>query len=192
MEDTHAPWYGYIGITVFLIIVIALLSAFAIVPAPSLPGVSALYIAVGFMIAFTLWFGDWGAIATYAGGLIGTAMTSGIPLFILFYVLLANLWQVMIPLTAFRYFNADPGLVTRYDWKIYLIFGLLVNNLVGAIWGAGTLLMGGIISTDQVLLAFSVWFGGNLLVTLVITTLLLLFVTPRLRHSPYLVKKWWC
>ncbi|RJS78776.1 hypothetical protein CW713_09050 [Methanophagales archaeon] len=62
-------------------------------------------------------------------------MLGGVPLNINLYWSLANLWQVLIPLIAFKRFDADIGLRTRRDFLIFLIFGWLLNNLVGASWG---------------------------------------------------------
>jgi integral membrane sensor domain MASE1 len=104
---------------------------------------------------------------------------------------LANLWQVLIPLAAFKAFDADIGLRTKRGFLIFLIFGWLLNNLVGAGWGASMLAIGGIASWSDVSGIFTGWLIGNLIVTIVITPLLLRYVTPRVQNAGVCVKRYW-
>ena len=114
-----------------------------------------------------------------------------LPLDVNLYWSLANLWQVLIPLIAFKRFDADIGLRTRRDSLIFLIFGWLSNNLVGASWGASMLAIGGLASWSDVFGIFTGWFIGNLIVTIVITTLLLRYITPIIQKAGVCVKKYW-
>ncbi len=182
--------YRNLIILVVLAIINSLLSHFAAVAWPSAPSVAALYFAVAFMIPFTLWFGAWGAIAAYAGCVIGVGLFT-MPLSVNLYWSLADLWQVLIPLIAFRRFHADIGLKTGRDFLIFLIFGWLLNNLAGAIWGSTMLSVGGISTWDFVPNTLVVWFAGNLIVTVVITTALLRYVTPYIAKPGLLVKEYW-
>ncbi len=143
------------------------------------------------MIAFALWFGGWGVIAAYVGCFIGAGVLGGVPLNVNLYWSLADLWQVLIPLAAFKAFDADIGLRTRRDFLIFLIFGWLLNNLVGAGWGASMLAIGGIASWNDVSSIFAGWFIGNLIVTIVITPLLLRYITPHIQKAGVCVKKYW-
>ncbi len=74
-------------------------------------------------------------MAAYAGCFIGAGLLSGISADVSLFWSLADFWQVLIPLVAFRYFGADPALTSRRDLVIALFFGVLLNNLCGAVWG---------------------------------------------------------
>lgn len=182
--------YTYLIILIMVSIINTLLSRFAVVPWSSAPGAPVLYFAVAFMIAFTLWFGGWGAIAAYVGCVVGAGMST-LPLTVNLYWSLADLWQVVIPLVAFKGFHADMGLKTKRDFLIFFIFGLVLNNLAGAIWGSTMLAVGGVLTWSAVPNTLLIWFVGNLIVTMVITPLLLRYVTRRIMEWGVYVKKYW-
>jgi hypothetical protein len=181
----------HIAIFVGLVIVNTLLAAFGEISTEVAPGVSAFYIAVAFMIAFALWFGGWGVLAAYIGCILGAGVTGGVPAVVNLSWSLADVWQVLIPLAAFRAFGADVGLGTRRDLVVFMVFGWFLNNLVGAAWGAATLALGGVIPWAGVEATFTSWFIGNLVVTILITPALLILVTPRLREAGLVVKGIW-
>jgi hypothetical protein len=181
----------HIAIFIGLVIVNTLLAAFGEVTTSVAPGVSAFYIAVAFMIAFALWFGGWGVLAAYLGCILGAGVTGGVPPAVNLYWSLADVWQVLIPLAAFRFFRGDIGLRTGRDLGIFLAFGWFLNNLAGAAWGAVTLAAGGIIPWSAVQATFTNWFLGNLVVTILITPLLLVLFTSRLKGAGLLVKGTW-
>jgi hypothetical protein len=183
--------YIYLIIFIILAIINSLLSRFAVINWQIAPGVSGLYFAVAFMIAFTLWFGMWGAIAAYIGCFIGAGMGTGLPPVFNVFWSLADLWQVLIPLVAFRIAGADAGLKTKRDFLIFLIFGLVLNNLAGASWGASTLAFGGIISWNNAPYIFIGWLIPNIIVTIAITPLLLRYITPHIKKSGIYVRNYW-
>ena len=177
----------------FLLTVInALLVRYGELFKPGEFGLPGLYLAVGFMIAFGLWFGLWGAFAAFSGYLLGALVPANVPAAVLLFIGLADLVQVLIPVVAFQYFAADPGLSTRRDLLVYLAFGWLLNNLAGALIGPGSLLLFGIIQPALFLASFSGWLVGNLIVTLVVTTALLKLGTPFLRRGGMMVERYWC
>ncbi|MCZ7392963.1 MAG: hypothetical protein ABOK23_04420 [Candidatus Methanoperedens sp.] len=168
------------------------MSRFAVITWQIAQGVSGLYFAVAFMIAFALWFGVWGAIAAYIGCFIGAGMsTTGLPPSVNVYWSLADFWQVLIPLIAFRTLGADAVLKTQRDFLIFLVFGVVLNNLVGAGWGASTLAVGGIISWNNAPDIFASWLIGDLIVTIAITPLLLRYITPHIKKSGVYVRNYW-
>jgi hypothetical protein len=158
-----------------------LLARFAVIAGPS-PGVATIYFAVAFMIASTLWFGASGAIAAYIGCFIA-GILSGIPANVSLYWSLADLWQVLIPLAAFRKLNADVSLRTKRDFLVFLVFCCVLNNLAGASWGSATLAIGHLIRWNEVIDTLVSWFASNLVVTVSISSLLLRSLTPHVRRA---------
>jgi hypothetical protein len=182
--------FTYLIILVILIVINSLLARYAAVAWSSAPGVSELYFAIAFMIPFALWFGAWGAIAAYAGCIIGAGL-GAMPLTVNLYWSLADLWQVLIPLVAFKAFHADISLKTKRDFYIFITFGWLLNNLVGAAWGSTMLAVGGVSAWSEVTKTFATWLAGNLLVTIVISSLLLRYVTGYFEKWNLTVKGYW-
>jgi len=190
-NQERKSFYTYLLILITITIINFVLARFAVIPRQIAPGVSGLYFAVAFMIAFTLWFGMWGAIAAYIGCFIGIGMAAGLPPDVNAYWSLADFWQVLIPLIAFRTLGADLGLKTKRDFLIFVIFGVALNNLAGAGWGASMLALGGIISWDNVPDVFAGWLIPNILVTIVISPLLLRYITPYIKKSGLYVRNYW-
>ncbi len=186
-NQEQKSFYTYLAILIVIIIINSLLARFVVITWSIAPGVAVIYFAVAFMIVFALWFGVWGAIAAYIGCFIGAGMTAGLPPSVNLYWSLADLWQVLIPLIAFRKSGADVGLKTKRDFLIFLVFGLVLNNLVGAGWGSITIPPG--ISWKQDI--FVSWFITNLIVTIVITPLLLIYLTPRIKRWGVYVRSYW-
>jgi hypothetical protein len=143
------------------------------------------------MILFTLWFGGYGAIAAYVGCFIGSGVLAGIPINVTWYWSLSGLWQVLIPLVAFRMLNVDLTLAKRRDMMIFVIFGLVINNAFGALWGTVTLAIGNLIAWAEVTPAFSAWFIGNIIVTALIVPLALRYGTPHIQRTKIFVRNYW-
>jgi hypothetical protein len=193
MKTAQKPTYSFLILMIGLIIINTLLARFAVLALPfsGAPGVSSLYIAIAFMILFTLWFGGYGAIAAYAGCFIGSGVLGGIPLQVNWYWSLSGLWQVLIPLVAFRMLHVDLTLDKRRDLIIFVIFGLVINNAFGALWGTVTLAMGNMIAWADVTPAFFAWLIGNVIVTAFIVPLALRHGTPHIRKTKVFVRNYW-
>jgi hypothetical protein len=193
MKKAHEPTYSFVILTFVLIIVNTLLAWLSVrlVPA-SASGVSWLYIAVAFMILFTLWFGAYGAIAAYVGTLLGSGLLATDSLRqhpeIAIIWAVAGLLQVLIPLVAVRIFEVDLTLESRRDWTIVLLFGVLINNVVGAAWGAWTL---SLVAPGSMVSIFTAWLVGNIIVTILIVPLALRFLTEKVQRSKLFVKYYW-
>lgn len=181
----------YLAIFAVLVLLNTLLVAYGEIPYSNAPGGVGLYTAAAFMIAFALWFGGWGVLAAYLGCFLGAGMLMGLPVEVNLLWSLADLWQAVIPLVAFKAFDADIGLKTKRDLGIFLCFGWLFNNVVGAGWGASMLAAGGFASRAEVPGIFSGWLIGNLIVTIAITPLLLHYVTPYLQRAGVSVHRYW-
>jgi integral membrane sensor domain MASE1 len=193
MKNVHEPTYSFVILTLVLIVVNTLIARFCVIALPGgVAGVSALYFAVAIMILFTLWFGAYGAIAAYAGTLIGSGLLNpAIPPVVAIYWSIAGLLQVLIPLVALRTFKVDLTLENRRDWTLLLLFGVLINNSVGAAWGACTLAFGNVIAASQIGSVFTLWLIGNIIVTIIIVPLALRYGTPHIRKTKIFVRNYW-
>jgi len=193
MKNVHEPTYSFVILTLVLIMVNTVIARLCVIALPGgVAGVSTLYFAVAFMILFTLWFGAYGAIAAYAGTLIGSGLLNpAIPPVVAIYWSIAGLLQVLIPLVAFRTFKGDLTLENRRDWTLLLLFGVLINNIVGAAWGTWTLALGNVIAASQIVSVFSLWLIGNIIVTIIIVPLALRHLTPKVQKSKLFVKYYW-
>jgi len=187
----HPPFFIYLGLFFLLICINTLLAKFAVFSFTVAPGISSFYIVVALMVVFSLWFGMWGAIAAYAGCFIGAGLLSGIPAGVNVIWSLADFWQVLIPLLAFRYLSVDPALTSRRDLVIVLLFGVFLNNLCGALWGTLTLALTGVIPWNGIGFALYSWWLGNIIVSLVLLPLILYIFTPIVRTLELFVKAYW-
>jgi hypothetical protein len=192
MRHAQEPTYSFVVLTFVLILVN---TALAWISAKFIPsgtsGVTLVYIAVAFMILFTLWFGLYGAIAAYIGSLLGgvLAMESLLqhPEIAVIWAV-AGLLEVIIPLVAVRKFDVDLTLPGRRDWTIVFLFAVLINNLVGAAWGVFTL---SLLEPLNIPGAFSTWLIGNIVITLLLVPLALRLLTEKVRKSKLFVKNYW-
>jgi len=192
MKNLLKPTYSFLFLVIALIIINTCLSRLAIIITPAGEnGVAVIYFPIAIMILFTLWFGVYGAIAAYVGNFFGAGLLSGVPFEVSIYWSFAVLWQVLIPLIAFRVFDANVGIENSRDLFHLVLFGVILNNIIGAAWGAYTLAAGNIIPESQVMGTFSTLVVGNIVVTLLIVPLALRHFTPKVRKSKLFVKSYW-
>jgi hypothetical protein len=196
MKTVRRPTYSFLLLVIGLILICTLLAWLSLLVShlisPTLPAsVSMIFIAAAFMLIFTLWFGMYGAIAAYAGSFIGSGLLSGMPVTVALYFSLANLWQVLIPLIAFRIFDVHAGMEFTRDLFHLVLFGTILNNVIGAAWGSVALAIGGVIGWSQVMSVFTAWLIGNVIVTIIIVPVVLRHFTPRVEKSKVFVKSYW-
>lgn len=195
MRHAQEPTYSFVILALVLILVDTALAWISVKFIPSgAGGVSLVFIAVAFMILFTLWFGLYGALAAYLGTLIGAGLLATDSLTqhpeIAAVWAFAGLLQVMIPLAAVRMFDVDLTMQNLRDWTIVLLFAVLLNNLAGAAWGAFTLsLLPG--TTTNTATVFASWLIGNIIVTILLVPAGLRFCTERVSKSKLFVKNYW-
>lgn len=193
MKNVHEPTYSFVVLTFALIIINTILAygSVKLLPA-SISGVAYIFPAVAFMILFTLWFGGYGAIAAYAGTLVGSGLMASEILAknpgVAVPWAIAGLLQVLIPLVAIRSFDVDLNLETRRDIVLVVLFAVIINNLIGAAWGAWTL---GLVESGVMGNAFSTWLIGNVIVTILLVPLFLKLFTPKIQKSRLFVKYYW-
>lgn len=152
----------------------------------------AFFIAIAFMVAFGIWYGWKGILATYLGCffallIIATMMAlPSIPYLWALVFSLADAIEVAIPALAFWYFKANPDIRRIKDLTIYLIFGLILNTLVGAFVGTMIVFSSGMNKTPDMVAYLASWAGGDMILIFLITSLLLSFGTPYLRAKGWL------
>jgi hypothetical protein len=193
MRNLNEPTYSFVILTLILIIVNTVLAYASTKFIPGTAGgIAYIYPAVAFMILFTLWFGGYGAIAAYVGTLVGSGLlatqilSQNLGVAVLWAI--AGLLQVLIPLVAIRAFDVDLTLENRRDVSLIILFAVVINNLVGAAWGAWTL---GLVEPGAMGSIFSTWLIGNVIVTLLVVPLALRFFTPKIQKSKLFVKLYW-
>jgi hypothetical protein len=202
MKNVRRPTYSFLILVIGLILINSLLAWFSLLvshlvfhlisPSSTLPaGVALISLAAAFMLIFTLWYGMYGVIAAYVGCFIGSGLFSGMPATVAIYFSLAGLWQVLIPLAAFRIFNVNVGMESRRDLFHLVLFGVILNNVIGAAWGSAALAVGGVVDWSQVMSVFTSWLVGNALITIIIVPLVLHYYTPRVEKSKVFVKNYW-
>ncbi len=192
MRVQKRPTYSYLLLVIALIIVDTFLAWISVKLSPgSASGVALVYVAVAFMILFTLWFGMYGAIAAYVGSFFGSGILTGMSAGVASYFALAGLWEVLIPLVAFRVFDVNVRMESKRDLFHLVLFGVIMSNLVGAAWGSISLAIGGLITPSQILGVFGPWFVTNMIVTLIIVPIALVRLTPRFEKSKVFVKGYW-
>jgi hypothetical protein len=194
MKNVQEPTYSFVILTLILIVVDTFLAWISVKLIPAAAGVPAslLFIAVAFMLLFTLWFGAYGAIAAYVGTLVGAGLMasdsfSAHPEIAVLWAV-AGLLQVLIPLVAVRSFDVDLAMENPRDLTYVLIFGVIVNNIVGAAWGAWTLALAQVVNMGSI---FAAWLIGNVIVTILVVPLALKLFTPKVRKSRFFVKYYW-
>jgi integral membrane sensor domain MASE1 len=193
MRNLHEPTYSFVILTLILILVNTVLAYASAKFIPgTLSGIAYIFPAVAFMILFTLWFGGYGAIAAYVGTLVGSglmaseALSQNPGVAVLWAV--AGLLQVLIPLVAVRSFEVDLTMENRRDYTYIILFGVVINNIVGAAWGAWSLAF---VEPGAMGSIFVTWLVGNIIVTILIVPLALKFFTPTARKSRLFVKSYW-
>jgi integral membrane sensor domain MASE1 len=194
LRQKQEPTYSFVILTLVLILINTALAWVSVTFLKTgTSGVALVYLAVVTMILSTLWFGAYGAIAAYVGTLLAGVLTAESLLKhpeIAVIWAVAGLLQVLIPLVAVRMFEVDLTLANRRDWTIILLFAVLINNLLGAAWGAFSLsLLPG--STANIVGAFLTWLIGNIIITLLIVPLALRFGTEKINKSKLFVKQYW-
>jgi len=190
-RSEEVPFFLRIALFILLVCCNVLVAKYVVFSYSIAPGVSFFYTVVALMIVTTLWFGMYGALAAYAGCYIGAGILSGVPPDVSLYWSLADFWQVIIPLVAFRVLKADPSLRTLRDLGILVVFGIILNNIAGALWGSATLALSGSIPWAEVPSVFYGWLIGNIIVCITLVPLGLYFITPNIREHKLFIRHYW-
>ncbi|HLC02819.1 MAG TPA: hypothetical protein VJK02_07270 [Anaerolineales bacterium] len=166
--------------------VYTILAWVSVVSAPiQIPGVGALFIAMGFGVPFTLWFGGWGLVIGFIGTSIGAGILTGLPLPIALafgvgdVILFGSLLVLYRGLA--RRFGVDPLGRDVYTGKGFLFFFLVAGNIphiLGGIYGIIVLYNVGFIPPDAIPVAFAGLWLGNVIVVTIISSIVLRLLSP--------------
>lgn len=147
--------------------------------------VSALFVAIGFGIPFGIWFGAWGLLIGYIGTFVGSGLLAGVPFLLVIPFAFVDVIQFGIPLLSYRALAPRFGLhplgkdvYTVRGFLFFLVFGVVIPNGLGALYGITILAAGGLVPPDAFGAAVVGWWVGNMIVSAVIAPILLRTVTP--------------
>lgn len=158
-------------------------------------------VPLGFVSAFwpgqaiqsvgSIWYGGWGAIASFVFPLISNSISGSAPLPVSLAYIPGNLAQGIIAGWAFRQFSSDPRLMKASDWINFTIWGVIVSNLIGAGWGSSVLRMFQLITPAAHLTVFLGWFIGNSVASWILGVLMLKFISPIVIKTKTFCKGYW-
>lgn len=162
-------------------------------------GVSAFYIAIGFMIPFTLWFGLWGIIAAYLGAFFG-GLLAGFPIAIGWFISGVDIIQVIVPFVLYRWAAPKLGLdplgkdfFSRHwlkAWVFMFIAAVLFQNPVAASINMWVLVKTGLMPPNVFGPAVTGWVVGDIIVIPLIMPVVCYFLSPVVERAGLVVHGW--
>jgi hypothetical protein len=178
----------------------AVLVFFGVVAVPfAAIGVSAFYVAIGFMIPFALWFGLWGIIAAYLGAFIGGSL-GGFPIAVGWYISSVDIIQVIVPFVLYRAcaarFGLDPLASDLYSrhwlkaWVFFVLSSVFFQNVIAASLNMFILVRVGLMPAGVFWPAVTGWVVGDLIVIPLIMPVVCKFLSPVVERSGLVVRGW--
>jgi hypothetical protein len=186
LKNSPAPGLGQIVAVATATAVYTILSWLAIISLPSgISIISSVFLAIGFGIPFALWFGGWAFVIAYIGNFVGAGLLAGLPLLLAIPFGTVDLLQLGLPMLLYRLFARRFGIspigkdvYTVRGFLFFLVAAVLVNNILGGLYGNLILIWGGINPTNTLLPGWFTWSLSNVVVTLVIGSILLRTLGP--------------
>lgn len=161
-------------------------------------GVSALYVAMGFLVPFVLWFSGWGLVIATLAGIIGAGILSGLPASIALVFGLVDVVSEVPILWAYRWLAPKLGLdplgrdvYTAKGFAFFFVVVSVLTRLISATYGVGVLYLFGLLPPDVVPISWLGWFIGDLLVTVVIAPVLMRGLGPVVERFGLTVRGIW-
>lgn len=145
--------------------------------------------AVVIQVVGGIWFGFYGVFAGVLFPIISD-LAVGAPLYVVLMYIPSNFIQSFLPAWAFRKFQADASLRNLKGQLIFLMFGVLLANIFGALWGSFTLVITKTISFESMGQYFIAWFVGNAVPALVLGEPILLSLSPYIKKSGLYINSW--
>ncbi len=155
-----------------------------------IPVVSFLFVAIGFGVPFALWFGGWSFVIGYIGSFIGAGILTGMPLPVALMFGVVDIIQLGLPMILYRTLGNHLGVNpigkdvgTIGGFVFFLCCAVLLNNILGALYGNFILVQFGIAPANSFWLAVITWALSNFVLTAIIGSLLLRTVGPVVERS---------
>ncbi|MEO8954676.1 MAG: hypothetical protein ABI396_08125 [Ktedonobacteraceae bacterium] len=186
LTNTPAPGLGQIVAVATATAVYTILSWLTIISLPSgISIISSVFLAIGFGIPFALWFGGWAFVIAYIGNFVGAGLLAGLPLLLAIPFGTVDLLQLGLPMLLYRLFARRFGIspigkdvYTVRGFLFFLVAAVLVNNILGGLYGNLILIWGGINPANTLLPGWFAWSLSNVVITLVIGSILLRTLGP--------------
>jgi hypothetical protein len=159
------------------------------------PGVSVLFVAIGFGIAFALWFGGWAFVIAYIGNVVGAGILLGFPLTTDLWFGTVDLIQLGLPVLLYRLlakrFGVDPigkDVFTLRGFIFFLLCAVLPGNIIGGAYGNAILIWTNAVPADTFYLGWLTWSLSNIVFAIVIGSILLQTLGPVVERSGLTVR----
>jgi len=145
-----------------------------------IPVVSFLFVAIGFGVPFALWFGGWSFVIGYIGSFVGAGILTGMPLPVALMFGVVDIIQLGLPMILYRTLGSRLGVNpigkdvgTTRGFVFFLCCAVLLNNILGALYGNFILVQFGIAPAGSFWFAVITWALSNFALTAIIGSLLL-------------------
>ena len=186
LRFTGAPTLQQLVAVAVATAVYTVLSWLAIIGLPSpFFGVSTIFLAIGFGIPFGIWFGGWAFVIGYIGNFIGAGLLTGTPLLTSIPFGAADIIQLGLPMLLYRIFAPRFGLsaigkdvYTVRGFLFFLVCAVIPNNILGALYGNGILVGGGLLKPEAYFPSVGIWAISNIIITVIIGSALLGRIGP--------------
>ena len=181
IRNMPPPSLGQIVAVATATAIYTILSWLAVIALPSgISVVSSVFLAIGFGIPFALWFGGWAFVIAYIGNFVGAGLLAGVPLLVALPFGTVDLLQLGLPMLLYRLlaprFGVNPigkDVYTLRGWFFFMVAAVLINNILGGLYGNLILIWGGLNPASTLLPGWLAWSLSNIVVTLVIGSILL-------------------
>jgi hypothetical protein len=162
------------------------------------PGVSALFIAMGFGVPFTIWFGGWGLVIGFIGTAVGAGILSGLPLPVSVFfgigdIILFGSLHLLYRGLAPR-FGVDPiarDVFTGRGFLYFWIIAAIVPHILCAMYSIGLLYLVGFVPQDLIVVTFFGFWISNMFLVIIISPILLKLLTPVVERQGLTSYGWW-
>ncbi|MCL4458392.1 MAG: hypothetical protein M1136_07370 [Chloroflexi bacterium] len=169
--------------------IIAVLSMVMTLTTSMAPGASYFWLPAAFQLAFAIWFGFWGCLASAIGTFLG-GLWGGSPLFYNFLInpIPAFLANSFIPWLSFKALRLDPALRSMRD-LVAAVITFVVASVVSAAMGAWATVFAGMGAPDFAWgVVFPGWAAGDTICAIVLGIPMLRFLTDYVKRSGMYVK----
>jgi len=166
--------------------VYTILAWLSVIAAPiQIPGIGALFVAIGFGVPFAMWFGGWGLVMGFIGTSIGAGILSGLPVPIalafglgdvILYGALIVLYRTLAP--RFGVSPIGKDVFTLKGFIFFFIVGANIPHILGGLYGIWLLYTVGFVPPGALGVAFIGLWIGNMIVCTIISPILLRLLGP--------------